>query len=670
MVNYWAITIGINQYHLFQPLSCAQADAEALKDFLATEAGFLPQNCLLMTDTSPPIMRDKSTYPTRENILLLLEDLAANYWQPQDYLWLFFSGYAINYKGQDYLMPVEGNPDLVQETGIELRSLLQSLQLTELNVLLILDINRAFGTQADAPVGQETLELAQELQLATILSCQPEQFSHESRELGHGFFTAGLLQALSSGHGSNLGNLVNQLSILTPELCQHHWRPAQNPVAVVPSPQQIILPPLRSKITPAKSEVGNVIFPEESFVVARAAPSLATNSGKTATKVQTTSNNQAISGLETTISPKYPPGKPPQFTAVSEKFPNQAAQGFAGNGASQSVTKKQSQVLPSASQTIHEEQSLPASSSGFISQAPGTQVKKSFWSQLLWWLGGSLLILGLVAVVFLRNQTRLKTSEVLTTSSNTTTNEAKDLTNLPNNSTAVSNSTTTAPPTQSPTPKPAPTAKSTPKVTNSESQQRNQAVLDLAKMSLRETQASDLSLAIATARKIQSGEPLYEQAQEDIKIWSRMILDLAEGRAQQKQYANAIAAAQLITKEEELYPKAQALINQWRLEAKQYVSNKTLLDAANALIRPGQASTYNRAIEVAKKVPPGQPGFDVAQKSINQWSEKILDLAKNRAVKGELNAAIETAALIPEMTSAYEDAQEAIQKWQVRRIKN
>jgi uncharacterized caspase-like protein len=663
MVNYWAITIGINQYHLFQPLSCAQADAEALKDFLATEAGFLHQHCLMMTDTSPP-MRDKSTYPTRENILLLLEDLAATYWQPQDYLWLFFSGYAINYKGQDYLMPVEGNPDLVQETGIELRSLMQSLQLTGLNVLLLLDINRAFGTQADAPVGQETLELAQELQLATILSCQPEQFSHESRELGHGFFTAALLQALHSGHGSNLGNLEKYLSILTPELCQHHWRPAQNPIAVIPSSQQMILPPLRSKITPSKTAVENVIFSEESFAVARAAPTLAVNSPKNSEKVQKTATKAGLPGLETTISPKSP-----QFTTASEKFGSPAVQRSSGNLASQPVLhpernrKQQPQVFPDAQEESNEERSIPKSSSAFISQPPTTQVKNSFWNQLLWWVGGSLLILGLVAVVFLRNQTRFRTAEVFSTSPNTATNEAKNLNNLPN-SRSVSNSTTSTQPTQSPKPSPTQT------VVNSESQQRSKAVLDLAKMSLRETQASDLSLAIATARKIQSGEPLYEQAQEDIKIWSRMILDLAEGRAQQKHYASAIAAAQLITKDEPLYPKAQALINQWRLEAKQYVSNKTLLDAANALINPKQASTYNRAIEVAKKVPPGQPGFDIAQKSINQWSEKILDMAKNRAVQGELNAAIETAALVPEMTSAYEDAQEAIQKWQVRRIKN
>ena len=656
MVNYWAITIGINQYHLFQPLSCAQADAVALQEFLVKEAGFNSQYSLLMTDTSPP-MGGKSTYPTKENILLLLEDLAAGFWQPQDYLWLFFSGYGINYKGKDYLMPVEGNPDLVEETGIELRSLMQSLQLTGLNVLLLLDINRAFGTQADDPVGQEILELAQEQQLRTILSCQPEQFSHESRELGHGFFTAALLEALRSGRGSNLGDLANYLSILTPELCQHHWRPTQNPISVIPSQQQIFLPPLRSKVTPTNNEVETVIFPEESFAVARKAPTLAANSPKTSGTFQKTGGQKAFQGLEATVSPKSPQGKSPQLTAISEKSESQSVLQPERN------FPQQPQVLPSAQQLSVEERSIPDSSSAFISQPPATQVKTSFWKQLLWWLGGSLLILGLVAVVVLRNQTRLRTAEVFKTSPNTATARAKDLNNLPN-SRPVSNSATPTQPTQ-------PAKLSTaPTVVNSESEQRNQAVLDLAKMSLRETQASDLSLAIATARKIQSGEPLYEQAQEDIKIWSRMILDLAEGRAQQRQYASAVAAAQLIAKDEPLYPKAQALINQWRLEAKQYVSNKTLLDAANALIKPGQASTYNRAIEVAKKVPPGQPGFDTAQKSINQWSDKILDMAKNRAVQGELNAAIQTAALVPEMTSAYEDAQEAIQKWQVRRIKN
>ncbi|MDZ8104497.1 MAG: caspase family protein [Nostoc sp. DedQUE12a] len=624
MANYWAIAIGINQYQLFQPLSCAQADAEALKDILVAEAGFVPEHCLLMTDTSPPI-KDRSTYPTKENILLLLEDLAATCWQPQDYLWLFFSGYGVNYKGKDYLMPAEGNPELVPETGIELRSLMQSLQLAELNVLLLLDINRAFGTQADAPVGEETIELAQELELATIFSCQPEQFSHESSELGHGFFTAALLEALRSGNGNNLADLESYLSLLVPKLCQHHWRPIQNPAIIIPSRPQVILPKLAIG-SDLESEA--VIYPEESFAIALAAPPLGDSS-----------RNQGTWG-KTTINFK-----------VQKSNRKQIQQSAAGL-----VSQPQGNTNPPPETSIGmnaKGRFIPDSSQAHVSQFPRNHSNTPLWKQFILWGGGSLVVAGLIAVVFLRNQETFRIKEISSTSPNATASSPQAFQNLPNDPSIIRTSQPARPKNQS----------SAQTALNSESQKRNQAVLDLAKMSLQETQASDLSLAIATAKRIKPGEPLYEQAQENIKIWSRMILDLAEGRAKQRQYASAIAAARLIAKNEPLYAKAQAAINLWRLEGKQYVSNTTLLDAANALIQPGQASTYNRAIEVAKKVPQGEPGFDTAQKSINKWSEKILDLAKRRAAQGELNTAIETATLVPEETASYEDAQDAIQKW-------
>ncbi|MEH2079635.1 MAG: caspase family protein [Nostoc sp.] len=619
MANYWAIAIGINQYQLFQPLSCAQADAEALEDFLVTEAGFIPKHCLVMTDTSPPI-GDRSTYPTKENILLLLEDLAATSWQPEDYLWLFFSGYGVNYKGKDYLMPAEGNPELVQETGIELRSLMQSLQLANLNVLLLLDINRAFGTQADAPVGEETIELAQELQLATILSCQPEQFSHESSELGHGFFTAALLEALRSGNGSNLADLESYLSLIVPKLCHHHWRPIQNPATIIPSRQQVILPKLAME---SDFQPEPMIYPEESFAVALAAPPLDDSSKTSAARGEASVNS-------------------------SQQLKGQKVQKAGGSLVSQPMAETSLGMNTKG-------RFIPNSSKGYVSRLPANQPSIPFWKQFILWGGGSLLVAGLIAVVFLRNQETFRIKQISSTSPNATVSD-RQVENLPSDVSDGLRLRTS--------PVKLNNQSSAQIASSSQSKKRNQAVLDLAKMSLRQTQASDLSMAIATARKIQSGEPLYEQAQENINIWSQMILDLAEGRAKQRQYASAIAAARLITKDEAPYAKAQAAINLWRLEGKQYVSNKTLLDAANALIKPEQASTYNRAIEVAKKVPADQPGFDTAQKSINNWSEKILDLAKRRAAEGERNAAIATAALVPEETGAYEDAQDAIQKWQ------
>jgi hypothetical protein len=611
MVNYWAIAIGINQYQSFQPLSCAQADAEAIKDFLVTQAGFLPEKCLLMTNTSPPI-GEQSSYPTKENILSLLEELAATFWQPEDCLWLFFSGYGVNHKEQDYLMPVAGNPDQVPETGIEVRSLLQSLQVTGLNILLIFDINRAFGTQADAPVGQEIIELAQELQMGAIISCQPEEFSHESTELGHGFFTAALLEALGSAKGYNFADLAAYLTYLTPKLCQHHWRPVQNPMTVIPTTQPAILPTLTLD---ENSEA--LIFPAESFAITRTAPPLENSPSSATDKAWWTEN----ASVETTLSQIKTGGNlalpPTSESLISSNY----------TLATSPESKPGGRFIPA----------LPTANT-----YPSSQSELPIWQQFIIWGGGTMVVVGLIATFLLRNHESFRFKNFSKTVSNNRTSKLPLPQIFPtpqNPSTAQINS-------------------------NTDSHKRNQAISDLEKMSLIPTKPSNLSIAIAKAQRTPADAPLYAKAQENIQVWCQMILELAQAQAKQGKYENAIATAQLITKKEPLHTQAQTVIQKWQLEAKQYVSNKTLLDAATALIIPQQASTYNRAIEVAKKIQKGQPGFEIAQTSINQWSEKILDLAKIRATQGDFNAAVATAILVPKVTIAYEDAQDAIQKWQ------
>jgi hypothetical protein len=611
MANNWAIAIGVNQYQFFQPLGCAQADAEALKDFLVVEAGFLQQQCLLMTDTSPPL-GDRSTYPTKENILLLLEDLAAACWQPQDRLWFFFSGYGINHNGQDYLMPIEANPAHIEETGIELRALMQNLQLARLDTLILLDINRAYASQANTLIGQEAIELAQELQIPTIISCQPEQFSHESTELGHGFFTAAVLEALRSGNGKTLDDLERYLSLRTPELCQHYWRPTQNPVTIIPSRQQGILP---TSQTNHRIKNTTALSSKEILAAAVPTPSLHSNSHQLTAHTTTRNGVGEVGGMEEEIS-NYSSLSPPATTNYS-----------------------QAKQIATASTSI--------------------------WKPLLWWGVSTMMVIGLLAVVFLRNQAGFRTVEISPAATKTATDDSDTeilpvLPEVARNNKIVKILPTVPPPLQNNQIKP-------PTVPLSESAKRQQALSDLAKMSLQPNQASHLSLAIAKAKKIKPGTQSYEQAQTNIQIWSGMILDLAKNRAKQRKYATAVAAAELINQDQPNYPQAQAAIQQWRQQAKQYVANTTLLDAANGLIQPGQASTYNRAIEVAKKVSPGEPGSDQARKSINKWSEIILQLAMRRASRGETKAAIATASLVPEGTSAYNKAQQAIEKWQNRK---
>ncbi len=519
----------------------------------------------------------------------MLEDLAAASWRPKDRLWFFFSGYGVNYNGQDFLMPVEGNPEKVLETGIEVRGLFQSLQLANLDVLVLLDINRAVARLGDAPIGQEIIELAQELNIPTIVSCQAEQFSHESKELRHGFFTAALLEALRSGNGNTLAQLERYLSVRTPQLCQDYWRPTQNPVTIMPSGDRVIL-------------------------------------------------GQSVANTEKNKTPTVASNEPLASTASSP----------ISNSSAETEKAKAENPPPNLP-------SLPAASTKNPPRQKTTNISSR--QQLLLWGGSTILVVSLMVFVLLRYRGELGEKKFFPVSGSNTTADTKIVT-MPH----TSRDTTiieTLP--DMPSTPPTLTAKST-IFTNS--LHRQQALSELAKMSLKPNQASDLQRAIATAKKIKPDNPRYNQAQENIQTWSSMIFSLAQNRAKRIDYTNAIAAASLITDQEAPYQKAQAAIKQWRVEAKQYVSNTTLLEAANNLIKPGQASSYNRAIDVAEKVPSDQPGFNVAQQLINKWSQQMLRIAKQRANKGDFKSAIETATLIPEGTSTYSEAKKSIQQWQ------
>jgi uncharacterized caspase-like protein len=666
MAKNWAVAIGINQYQHFQPLACAQADAEALWDFLATEGGFSRQQCMLMTDTSAPI-GDRSTQPTKENILLLLADLAAACWRSQDRVWLYFSGYGVNYNGKDYLMPAEGDPESIEDTGIDMAVLMYSLQQARVKPLILLDINRAFGMQTDTFVGQEIIELAQELEIPLIFSCQPEQFSYESSELNHGFFTAALLEGLRSGRGNTLGDLEAYLSVRTPELCQHYWRPTQNPVTVMTSSQEVIL---GNSEMDQDLDAAAIVLSEELFASVMSAPSLESSSVKNSHNYSQFSNNIDISQKK---EYNYTNFRQPEEPKVVPSLPP---------------------ALPKPDiNTLSAEHSIIPSSGASEVSIPRIRKGIGFWQLLILGVGSTLLVGCVIAFLFrprsLRDeslsQPQFQVEQTLPAEANGTNGNVDDteFNTAPNDApTAVKTPVVTPKPQVKPTfpsattkPQVAPTPTATkPQVTPTKPptvlvaetpvlQKRAQALSELSKQSLSPNLASDLNSAIASARKIKPGEPRYTQAQENIQVWNHMIFEIAATRAKKRQYNNAIAAANLMEKTHPQYPQVQTAVTQWKQQAKQNLSNQTVIQAAATLIKPGQASSYNRAIEVAKKVPKGEPGYDAAQQAINKWSQQILEIANRRAANGETKAAIQSAVLVPEGTKAWESAQKSIKKW-------
>ncbi len=235
MANYWAITIGINQYRHLQPLRHAQNDALFVHRFFIEEAGIAADRCILLSDLTTSVGH-QVVYPDKPAIAAWIHTVTQQI-GTDDILWFFFSGYGVQLEEADYLMPIDGDPGQIKETGIAVADLIDTLaQLPAAHTVLVLDINRSQGALAGQTIGTQVMSLAQQKQIPMLLSCQPEQYSHETLGVHHGLFTAALLEALQQNYRT-LDQLGDYVAKRLPELCDHHWRPIQNLVSLMPGGQ-------------------------------------------------------------------------------------------------------------------------------------------------------------------------------------------------------------------------------------------------------------------------------------------------------------------------------------------------------------------------------------------------------------------------------------------------
>lgn len=248
------ISIGIDRYHHFQPLRFAQNDARAFRDVLLQDDPAAAPQCWCIAENSPPL-QGGSTYPTRENLWRWLQLVADNPSMADRLLWCFFSGYGIAREGIDYIMPIDGDPKDPENTGIRTRSLLELLRdARAAKVLLVLDAGRPEVARSGDPFGAETVQMARQLEVPTILSCQPGEFSRETSGWNHGIFTFALLEGLRLRQRPTLESLDRYLVDRVPELCQHNFLPEQVPLTVAtPEQNRMVLLPKVGAIVGART---------------------------------------------------------------------------------------------------------------------------------------------------------------------------------------------------------------------------------------------------------------------------------------------------------------------------------------------------------------------------------------------------------------------------------
>jgi hypothetical protein len=95
----------------------------------------------------------------------------------------------------------------------------------------------------------------------------------------------------------------------------------------------------------------------------------------------------------------------------------------------------------------------------------------------------------------------------------------------------------------------------------------------------------------------------------------------------------------------------------------------TLSPSSRVFLSDSQASPFNRAIEHARKIEVESSFYPEAREDITRWSETILDIAKGRAIDGDLTGAISAAKLIPQNYSSTQliaqEATAAVKDWQL-----
>ena len=189
-----------------------------MSQFLTEEANF--NRIFLFTDDSPDI-RGKSTEPFRATLLRVLRQIFTDpFMKDGDNFWFFFSGHGIPHQGQDYLMPLDGDPEDIENTGISTNTITNYLRSCGAdNAVMILDACRSGGKKSGEGIGRQTEADARQTGVISFFSCSPDQYSYELEAISQGAFTHALIEGVGiRGKCATVERLNQYLEHRVPEL--------------------------------------------------------------------------------------------------------------------------------------------------------------------------------------------------------------------------------------------------------------------------------------------------------------------------------------------------------------------------------------------------------------------------------------------------------------------
>ncbi len=208
----FALVVGIDRYGDYSSLGNLRgcvADAQAISKVLVERCGYAADHVVALTDTQFRV-------PIQQRIKSLFQGL-----KPEDVVLFYFSGHGMRgVDGQDYLVPLDGEPNDPSHTMLSTQDVRELLRKSGAGqILMVMDCcrNTADGRAASTKgFGERSVAAEKDAKdLVVFQSCGPDEVSHELPDSNRGAYSLYLEEGLSGQADANGDGLVTVAELQT-----------------------------------------------------------------------------------------------------------------------------------------------------------------------------------------------------------------------------------------------------------------------------------------------------------------------------------------------------------------------------------------------------------------------------------------------------------------------
>ncbi|MDP3111913.1 MAG: ankyrin repeat domain-containing protein [Thermodesulfovibrionales bacterium] len=239
--NSYAIVIGIENYRQKLPKAdYAVADAKTMTEYLTKVMGYPEENVVTLTNE----------HAAKSDFEKYFEKWLFNNVEKDSSVFIYYSGHgAPNTKtGDAYLVPYDGDPSFIEQTGYSLKKLYESLnklQAKEIIVALDSCFSGAGGKSVIAKGARPlVMNLEQDIKLSknmiVMSASSGDQISSTYEEKGHGLFTYFMLKGIKDGI-TEIGELFDYLKPYVGRTARKVYNNEQTPQLIAPDKKKVFL---------------------------------------------------------------------------------------------------------------------------------------------------------------------------------------------------------------------------------------------------------------------------------------------------------------------------------------------------------------------------------------------------------------------------------------------